>query len=936
VARAPPPAPRCHARPGRRSGRLSAEGAGARGGALLGGDWGHAMASSSSTAQLHADSEKKLSECLESLKGMTRVLQTLQQHKRSEAEARASGKEGRRDTKKKSAAGNSHTPLSMLKNEDRLEKIIRGKDPKNEAPSLNHVKRYVQTELEQAEACCALPYVMLLLAFFCAAAFSHLQPEVLHHVDRAFIWDLEENANFAFEGNTPFEDGRFGHKSIADVNSFADFWSWVNLGMLPLYFPDVNQSGADTLGVSEARSLTATMCSTWKERLQSAGWPSSSLSSVSEEGNIHGRLLTQYPGGRCPESVMPEFEGDFYGPKGSKTPTYLYYHSVVAGARMRQEMLETSDCVGSDLLGTVFTGSCLPLVNDFSTMPETRSALFSNEEFLQNAENVDYARPVYLKTHTSQQELLEITRGLENQVWLNPRTSKVEIIFTTYNPHLDVFTANFVLFFITRAGHIFKKVEPVSFWLVPYRHWYQWFFDFGWLFWVGKIIVDEGRELFMQMRHDGCYAGFKNYMGLGNFIDWMNVFYAITISVVWLVHCSSLTEFRSLLTQADPDMPGSFATEAQREEFYTMALSLVYQSMVLRRVVAFYPFVVVSRFLKVFSYQPRLALVTSTLGQASTDIIHFGVVFMVVFAVYTVSGMMLFGQELANFAGLDRATNSVFQILLGEFDYDEMVQVGRLDTVLWFVSFMLLVVNIMLNMLLAIILDRYTEVKGGLGDQCETLWSQAFELYSRWRRVRTGKDMRLSQILDMLDPDVSEREQEESQEIQRLSNLDQRAPDHYEVLGISRGDSEEAVKKAYRKLAFKLHPDKCTDEGAREAFVKVAQAFSVLNDKHARHAYDRGNASVTGDVTVKDLLEQSVDDLPMTLPEFMELVPAISEVQAVYILQEAYVAAHKAEGASIAETSKSVSQMQQDLIEVYQTVRRTLKEVQRMWKTRST
>ncbi|CAK0892021.1 unnamed protein product [Prorocentrum cordatum] len=201
--------------PGRRSGRLSAEGAGARGGALLGGDWGHAMASSSSTAQLHADSEKKLSECLESLKGMTRVLQTLQQHKRSEAEARASGKEGRRDTKKKSAAGNSHTPLSMLKNEDRLEKIIRGKDPKNEAPSLNHVKRYVQTELEQAEACCALPYVMLLLAFFCAAAFSHLQPEVLHHVDRAFIWDLEENANFAFEGNTPFEDGRFGHKSIA-------------------------------------------------------------------------------------------------------------------------------------------------------------------------------------------------------------------------------------------------------------------------------------------------------------------------------------------------------------------------------------------------------------------------------------------------------------------------------------------------------------------------------------------------------------------------------------------------------------------------------------------------------------------------------------------------------------------------------------------------
>jgi hypothetical protein len=896
------------------------------------------MATSSSAAQLHAESEKKLGECVDSLKDMSRVLQKLQEEKRAEALAenqKGSTREGRADTSKKKTQGVSsmHTHLSMLKPEDRLDRIIRGKDPKNDAPSLNQVKKYLETELEQAEACCALPYVILLLLFFCLAAFSHLQPEVLHHVDRAFFWDVDENANFAFEGNIPFEDGRFGHKNIEDVNSFADFWSWLNLGLLPIYFPDVSQTGADSLGVSETRSLTGTMCSTWKERLASAGWPSSTLSSVSEEGNIHGNLLTQYPGGLCPETATPEFGGDFYGPKGSKTPTYLYYHSVVAGARMRQEMLDTIDCPDTDLIGKVFSGKCLPLSNDYSTMPETRSAMFSDEELVQNAVDTTYADPVYLKTHTTQTELLKITRDLENQVWLNPRTSKVEIIFTTYNPHLDVFTANFVLFFVTRAGHIFKKIEPVSFWLVPYRSWWNWFFDIGWLFWVGKILVDEGKEIIMKIRHDGCCAGIKDYIGLGNAIDWTNVIYAMTITAIWLFHCQSLASFRDLLGEADPTVAGSFATDAKREEFYDNAVSLVWQSMVMRRVIAFYPFVVVSRFLKVFSYQPRLALVTSTLAQASTDIIHFGVVFMVVFAVYTVSGMMLFGQELDNFAGLDRATNTVFQILLGEFDYQEMVMVGRLDTTIWFVSFMLLVVNIMLNMLLAIILDRYTEVKGGLGESCETLWSQAFELYSRWRRVRTGKDMKLSTILDMLDPDLDEREQEESEEIQRLARFGH-APDHYDVLGISRGDSTaETIKKAYRKLAFKLHPDKCTDEGAREAFVKVAHAFSVLNDKTARNAYDRGNTSALGGVTAQELLEQNVDDLPITLPEFTELVSGIREEQAVKVLQEAYSAAHKAEGASIAETSKSVNKMDEDLKDVQKTVRKTLKEVQRMWRT---
>merc|ERR1711924_207563 len=70
------------------------------------------------------------------------------------------------------------------------------------------------------------------------------------------------------------------------------------------------------------------------------------------------------------------------------------------------------------------------------------------------------------------------------------------------------------------------------------------------------------------------------------------------------------------------------------------------------------------------------------------------------------------GQEMDNFAGMGRAATTVFQILLGDFDYSELSLVGRLDTAIWFVSFMLLVNLIMLNMLLAIVLDRYTEVKG--------------------------------------------------------------------------------------------------------------------------------------------------------------------------------------------------------------------------------
>src|SRR5258708_19997110 len=64
--------------------------------------------------------------------------------------------------------------------------------------------------------------------------------------------------------------------------------------------------------------------------------------------------------------------------------------------------------------------------------------------------------------------------------------------------------------------------------------------------------------------------------------------------------------------------------------------------------------------------------------------------------------------------------------------------------------------------------------------------------------------------------------------------------DYYDILGVQRGADAEEIKKAYRKMAIKYHPDKNQgDKQAEENFKEAAEAYEVLSNADKRRRYDQ-------------------------------------------------------------------------------------------------
>ena len=114
------------------------------------------------------------------------------------------------------------------------------------------------------------------------------------------------------------------------------------------------------------------------------------------------------------------------------------------------------------------------------------------------------------------------------------------------------------------------------------------------------------------------------------------------------------------------------------------------------------------------------------------------------------------------------------------------------------------------------------------------------------------------------------RQQQQYERNTKKNDKSEKEEDYYKVLGVKKTATEAEIKKAFKKLAIKYHPDKNQDDpdGAKAKFQVIANAYEVLSDETKRRIYDQqgaegvrqneagGGGGGPGDINMDDLFAQ--------------------------------------------------------------------------------
>ncbi|OAF70046.1 Polycystin-2 [Intoshia linei] len=296
---------------------------------------------------------------------------------------------------------------------------------------------------------------------------------------------------------------------------------------------------------------------------------------------------------------------------------------------------------------------------------------------------------------TKKNETLAVLAKLMKNMWIDRGTRLILLEFTAYNANINMFSIVRIGFEFPSTGSIITTPDIATVKFIRYASTFDYVvmgFEVLFVCFIIYYIIEEIMEI-NNLRK----AYFKKFW---NFID-------VCIIILSLL-CIAFNIYRSFVVSNDLNI-----AIADTRNFNDLSW-LSYWQTLFDKMIAITAFVSWIKIFKYVGFNRTLSYLSKTISNSSTDLVGFAIMFFIVFLAFAQLGYLLFGSEIKDFRNYESCIYTLFRIILGDFNFQQLQQADEYLGPAYFILYIFFVFFVLINMFLAIINDSYTDVKGNI------------------------------------------------------------------------------------------------------------------------------------------------------------------------------------------------------------------------------
>ncbi len=283
---------------------------------------------------------------------------------------------------------------------------------------------------------------------------------------------------------------------------------------------------------------------------------------------------------------------------------------------------------------------------------------------------------------------------LEENNWIDRRTRAVFIEFGLFNPNINMFVYGYLLFEFLPTGSIVKSFRFLPMTLFDGRNS---LFSFGTLcavIYISLIFAITMRQIFVIKVERMNY-----FKSLWSYFDLSLIAFSLAAFAIWLYRIWEAQRLMSL-----------FSKPGHEGKFLNLQM-LAYWDDLLSCMLAMCACLGSLKFMKILKFNRTIRALINTMRIASRTIFSFGCIFLICMFAWIQAGFILFSAQIAGLSTFVKSIETCFLILMGKFELSAMLTASPVLTVIFFTSFNILIVMVLLNMFISLVTDSFAEAK---------------------------------------------------------------------------------------------------------------------------------------------------------------------------------------------------------------------------------